>query len=263
VTAMQWLRLLDPAQFLVFTLILVRVSGLVMTAPIYGTTDVPTQVRVLLAFVLALLVAPGQLGHLAPAPETLIQYLLLVASELLVGVSLGMGIVILFSGIEVAGHLIGYTGGLMAAEIFDPTQQSNVSLFSRLLFLLVLAIFVAIGGHRIVMAGLLDTFRIVPPGSACAPDSLFQMLIDLVSQSFALGIRAAAPLVTALLLANLVLGLIGRTLPQLNILVVGFGINTMLASGALFLSLGAAAWVFADQIGSAVEAIVQAIGSKQ
>ena len=134
-------------------------------------------------------------------------------------------------------------------------------LFSRLLSLLVLAIFVAIGGHRIVMAGLLDTFQTIPPGSACAPDSLFQTLIDLVTQSFALGIRAAAPLVTALLLANLVLGLISRTLPQLNVLVIGFGLNTMLASGALILSLGTAAWVFGDQIGSAVEAVVRALGS--
>jgi flagellar biosynthetic protein FliR len=258
---MQWLRLLDPAGFLVFTLILTRVSGLVMTAPIYGTSDVPTQVRVLLAFVLALLVAPSQLGHLAPAPETLIQYLLLVGSELLVGVALGMGIVILFSGMEVAGHLIGYTGGLMAAEVFDPGQQTDVPLFARLLGLLVLAIFVAIGGHRIVMAGLLDTFQIIPPGNVVAPESLFQTLVDLVTQSFALGIRAAAPLVTALLLANLVLGLISRTLPQLNILVIGFGLNTMLASGALILTLGAAVWLFADQIGSAVDAVVRGLGT--
>ena len=65
---MQWFRFFDPAGFLVFTLILMRVSGLVMTAPIYGTSDVPTQVRVLLAFVLALLVAPSQLGARPPPP---------------------------------------------------------------------------------------------------------------------------------------------------------------------------------------------------
>jgi flagellar biosynthesis protein FliR len=258
---MQWLRFLDPAGFLVFTLILSRVSGLVMTAPIYATTDVPTQVRVLLAFTLALLVAPSQLGHAAPAPETLVQYLLLVGSELLVGVALGMGIVILFSGAEVAGHLIGYSGGLMAAEVFDPGQQTDVPLLARLLGLLVLAIFVAIGGHRMVMAGLLDTFHTIPPGKMVAQDSLFAAMVDLVTQSFALGIRAAAPLVTALLLANLVLGLIGRTLPQLNILVIGFGMNTMLASGALILTLGTTVWVFGDQIGSAIETVVRGLGS--
>jgi len=260
---MQWLRYLDPAQFLLFTLILTRVSGLVMTAPIYGTTDIPTHIRALLALSLAVLVAPSQFGRAAPDPATLIQYLLLVGSELLVGVALGMGIVILLSGIEVAGQLIGYTGGLLAAEIFDPSQESNVSIFSRLLFLLVLAIFVAIGGHRMVMAGLLDTFQTIPPGSTAAPDSLSETLIDLVTQSFALGIRAAAPIVTAMLLANLVLGLIGRTLPQLNILVVGFGINAMLMLGAMILSLGAAAWVFEDQIGSALDAVLGALGSRQ
>ncbi|MGQ9575389.1 MAG: flagellar biosynthetic protein FliR [Thermoguttaceae bacterium] len=260
---MDWPLLLDPGKFVLFALILTRLSGLVMIAPIYGTSGVPAQVRALVAVALAWLILPSQWGQSVPQPATLVHFLLLVGSELVVGLSLGLALVVLLSGIELAGQLIGQTGGLMAAEVFDPTQASEVPLLSRLLSLVLLAIFVAIGGHRIVMGGLLDTLQTIPPGSAAAPSSLLDTLVMLVSQSFALGIRAAAPALTALLLANLLLGLIGRTLPQLNILVVGFGLNTLLALGALLVSLGAAVRVFEEPIAAAVQAVLQELGTGQ
>ncbi len=260
---MDWLQQLDPAKFILFTLVVTRVSGVVMTTPIYGTTDVPTHVRALLAMAIAILVVPSQWARSVPYPGSMIQYMVLVGSELLIGLSLGLGVVILLSGIELAGQMIGQVSGLLIAEIFDPTQGSDVSIFSRLLSLLALAIFVLIGGHRMVMGGLLDTFQAIPPGSAAVPISLSETLVVLITQSFALGIRAAAPLVTALLLAHLVLGLIGRTLPQLNILVVGFGLNTMLTFAALMLSLGAALWAFEDQIEGTLGAVLQVVGGRQ
>ena len=120
-----------------------------------------------------------------------------------------------------AGELIGQASGLTIAEVFDPALDENVPLFSRLMFLVTVSVFVCLGGHRMVMAGLLDTFRTIPPGSGAIPGSLAEGFVTLVSQSFSLGIRAAAPAVTALLLATLILGLIGRTLPQLNVLTLG------------------------------------------
>jgi flagellar biosynthesis protein FliR len=255
---MDWLAQLDLGKFLLFTLILTRVSGLVMTAPIYGTTDIPMQVRALLGVVLAVLILPSQWNVSVAYPETILNYLVFLGSELVVGLSLGLGVVILFAGIEAAGQVMAQVSGLSIAEVFDPSQEQNVSVFSRLLFLVTLAIFVTIGGHRMVMAGLLDTFQSIPPGSAAMPESLAETFVTLVTQSFSLGIRAAAPLVAALLLSNLVLGLIGRTLPQLNILVIGFGLNSLLTFGALCLSIGAAAWVFEDQVAPALEAVLEA-----
>ena len=243
-------------QFLVFTLVLTRVSGLVMTAPIYGTSEVPMQVRGLLAFALALLIAPTQLGTSFPDPGSLANYLVFVGSELLVGVTLGLGVVILFSGMQLAGDLLGRISGTMLADIYDPASGNSIPLFSHLLHYVALAVFVCIGGHRIVMAGLLDTFQSIPPGHAGLPDSLTETFVTLVTQSFVLGLRAAAPVVTSLLLANLILGLIGRTLPQLNILAVGFGLNALLTFGVLILSLGAAVWVFQQHLDPTLETLL-------
>ena len=254
---MDWLEHLDAQKFLLFTLILTRVSGLCVTAPIYGAQEVPTQIRALVAFALALLVSPTQWGATVPYPGSLVQWLVLVGGELLVGMSLGIGVIVLFSGIGLAGQMVGQASGLQAAEVFDPSQGDNVSVFSRLFSMLALAVFVLIGGHRILMAGLLDTFQAIPPAGMTLPIPLAEKFVTLVTLSFSLGVRAAGPVIASLLVANLVLGLIGRTVPQLNILVIGFGMNILLTIGVLTLSLGGAVWLFQEEVEPVVEKIVQ------
>jgi flagellar biosynthesis protein FliR len=261
---MEWLQQIEAGKFLLFTLVLTRVSGLLMTAPIYGTQDIPLQVRVLFAFALSVVVLPTQWSVTVPNPDNLLLYALAIGSELVIGLSLGMGITILLSGIQLAGHLVDQVSGMLIAETFDPMQGENTSLVSQLLFFLTVAIYVSIGGHRLAMAGLLDTFQAIPPGSAAMPShALTDTLVTLVVQSFDLGFRAAAPVVAALLLANVVLGLIARALPQLNLFVLGFGLNAMLALGILGISIGAAVWVFEDQIEPTVNAVLVAVRSRQ
>lgn len=256
---MDWLVQLDVDKFLLFTLVLTRVSGLTVTAPIYGSQEVPMQVRALLAFALALLIVPTQWDVPLAYPGTMLNYLVFVGAELLVGLCLGLGITILFSGIQLAGTVIGQVGGLMVANILDPSAGEQVSLFSRLLHLLAMVVFVSIGGHRMVMAGLLDTFQSIPPGSAAIPVSMAHTLVALLTQSFVLGVRAAAPAVVAILLSTLVMGLIGRTLPQLNILAVGFGLNSMLTFGVLAIALGAGVMVFQDQVEPTITMLLDAL----
>jgi flagellar biosynthetic protein FliR len=256
---MDWLNHLDTEKFLVFTLVLTRVSGLMMTAPLYGTKEVPSQVRVLLALVVALLVMPSQWNVTFAYPGTTLNYLAIVAGELVVGVCMGLGIQLIFRGLEMAGELIAYVGGLMMAETLDPGQDMNVPLFSRFLYLLALAIFLTVGGHRMVMAGLLDTFQAIPPGLAVFTQSITEAFVTLIAESFSLAIRAAAPAIVSLLLASVVMGLIGRTVPQLNVMNLGFALNAMLTFGVLFLTLGAALWAFHAQIEPTLETIYDAL----
>ena len=244
--------------FTLLTFIFARVAGLSLTAPIYGTNDVPFRVRVLLAAALTLLIAPLQ-GQLSAHFAGPLEYLALLSCEAALGACLGLGILVLIHGMTLAGGLVGQASGLGIAEVFDPALEENVPLFSRLLFLLATCVFLCIGGHRLVMAGLLDTFQTIPAGSGHLPASLAHAFTTLVSLSFSLGVRAAAPVVTSLLLATLILGMIGRTLPQVNILAVGLGLNSLLAFAALALSVAVAAWAFADQVQPAMETLFDAI----
>lgn len=244
---------------ILFALVFARVAGLTMTAPIFGTKDAPMQVRVLLAVAFALLIAPIE-WHAAAIPfGSLANLVAMLAVEVAIGACLGLGVLVLIHSMTLAGEMIAQASGLGIAEMFDPTIEENVSQFSRLMFLAAVTIFLCIGGHRMVMAGLLDTFQTIPPGNGVPPGTLADGFTTLVAMSFSLGVRVAAPVVTSLLLATLVLGLIGRTLPQLNIFALGFGLNSLLAFAALALTFGAAAWTFQDQIQPAMQTIFDAL----
>ncbi len=259
---MDALALLNVEKFLVFTLVLTRTSGVLIATPIFGSTQAPATVRALIALTLAVLIMPSQWFATLPYPGSLLVYAAVLGGELLIGLILGLGISILLGGMQMAGDMMSRVGGLTLADVFDPTTSTNVPLFSQLFSLLSTALFLIIGGHRLLLGGLLDTFSVIPPGGSgalflgtagggsgpglLAP--LVETILVLITQSFHLAIRAAAPVMTAVLLATLVLGLISRTLPQLNVMVVGFGLNAMITFGVLFLSLGAALLVFQDQI---------------
>lgn len=249
---------LGLSQFILFTLVLARVSGLMLIAPVFGAPEVPVQVRALLAVALTLVLMPVQWGTLPSVPQTLPPYLLLIGSELAIGLLLGLAVQIMFSGIQLAGQVIGQVSGLALADVFNPSFDANIPLFSQLLYLTTLAVYLLVGGHRLLVQGLLDTFAAMPAGTAAMPDAA-GALTALVTQSFDLGLRAAAPATMALLLATLVMGLISRTLPSLNILAFGFGLNTMVTLGALAFSLGGIAWVFQQQLEPAIDTMLDAV----
>jgi len=240
------LELFLTGRFIVFTLVLARISGMIIIAPIFGTLSLPRQVRAFLAVAIALLVTPVYLNTSLPPVTELATYGRLMANEVAIGLLLGLGVTIMFSGIQVAGQIVSQMSGLSLSDVFDPGFDEKVSMFTNLFHMLTMAVFVAIGGHRIMIEAVLKTFNWAPPGHAVLGETYVDVLTNLMTQSFALGIHAAAPLLIALFLSTIVLGLIGRTLPQINIIAVGFGINSLLTLAMTLLSLGAIAWTFQE-----------------
>ncbi len=256
---MAWLETLYLNPFVLFTFVLARVSGIVTTAPIFTGDHIPVRVRAMLAVSLALLLTPLQWGKPIAQLENLPDYAILMAGELLIGVVLGLGVMILMSGLQLAGQVIAQMSGMALADVLSPGTDAEVPLFSNMLYMVAMAVFVVIGGHRVLLDALLHTFVSLPIGHGPATESLGQLVVTLMSASFALGIRAAAPAMVALLLATLVLGLVGRTLPQLNILVLGFGVNSLVTMGALIVSIGAIAWLFQDYFEPTLQAAISAL----
>lgn len=194
--------MLTTDRFLVFTLVLTRISGLLFATPVIGTKEAPMTVRALISFALAVLIMPSQWSVALPYPGGVLVYVVIIAAELMIGLVLGMGITIMIGGMQMAGDMMSRVGGLTLSEVLDPTTQASVPIFSQFLSLLSAALFVIIGGHRLLMGGLLDTFQAIPPGgcvaaflgpSGSAPASLeglVDMLVVLLTQSFHIGIRA-------------------------------------------------------------------------
>lgn len=235
-------------QMVVYSLVLARVSGLVATAPVFGPHDLPLKIRLLVAMALSAVLAPVQAADSAAAPQESLDYLLCLGSELIVGVALGIGLMLLLAAMQLAGQIISQMSGMSLADVFNPSLGSEASLYSQLLYFFALAVFVAIGGQRLLVGALLETFSQIPPGTASLDNRLPETLTLLLGQSFSLGVRAAAPAATALLLATLVLGLLSRTLPQLNALTFGFGVNALVTMAVLSLSLAGIGWAFQEQL---------------
>ncbi len=258
---MTWLNELLTTHLVVFTLVLARVGGVVMTAPLFSLLTLPANVRAALTCALALLVAPAQIDAVTVLPHGNLAWLAALGAEAMIGMALGLGTAIIVAGAQMAGQLTAQLSGLSLAEVFDPALETNVSVLSHLLGLFTLVVYLGIGGHRWLMAGLLDTFRALPLGGESVPQAVTELLITLVNESFSLGLRAAMPAVVALLLASLILALVGRTLTQLNVLSVGFGLNALVAFSVLAISLGSTAWLFEEQLQGAMTAVVDELTS--
>lgn len=258
---MDWLAQLNLSlhSLLVFSLVLIRVSGVVLVGAPLGSAEVPTNVRVLLAFAVALLITPVQLSSPIAWPASLLGYLVLIGGELLLGLTLGFGVMLLFSGVQFAGAVISQLSGMSLGDVYNPGVDASIPLFSHLLYLASLAIFLILGGHRMVMSGLLDSFAAFPLGGLSVPDTLGEMVVTLLVQSFSLGVRTAAPATAALLLATLVMGVISRTLPQLNVMAFGFGLNALTTFGILSISFGGMAWLFQDEIEPVLQTVFAAL----
>lgn len=252
---------LSPDRFVLFVLVLTRISGVVMVAPVLGTRAAPPAVRVALAMGLTLLVLPSQLEIAVQAPATMAGLLVVMLGEAIIGLSIGLGIMILFSGIHLAGNIIGQMSGAQVADIFDPTFNQSVPIYAQLFDVIAMAVFVIIGGHREVIDALLATFQHMPLGGGGFNAGIADALVNVVTLSFSTGIRAAAPAMVALLLAVLILSLLTRTLPQLNIFAVGFNVYSMVAMSIVSITLGGIIWAFQDEVTPALDMIQAALYS--
>lgn len=245
------------SQLVLLTLIFIRVAGIVLIAPIFGTNEIPPVVRALLAFAIAVVVWPVQIASAAaPAPTTLIDFGLMIAAESLIGLTLGLGVMLLFSAFQLTGHIIGQLSGMSLGDVFNPGLDDNVPLFSHFLYLVTLTVYATIGGHRLLLAALLDGFVAVPPGAAVVSLDTADLMTTLLTQSFDIGIRAAAPATVALLLAIVVVGLVGRSLPQLNIMALGFGFNAVVTFLVLGVSLVGVGRLLQDNLEPLLEQLV-------
>jgi len=242
-------------QFLIFVLVLTRLGSLLMSLPMLGTATVPWQVRALLGVGISLMLTPLFWGQPVPQPENMVALGALLAREAILGLALGLAVMILLSAMQLAGQIISQTSGMTLADVANPTFDTSVPVFSQILEMLAVAIFFLVGGHRHVIDALLQSFTWMPPGQGRLPDGLVEALSQITAKSFELGIRAAAPVMVALLLATLVVALISRTLPQLNAVVVGLNFNSLITLGVFALCLGSAAWVFQDELTHVVDSL--------
>lgn len=238
----------------VFLLIVMRLAGMFMFQPVFGAVSLPVRVRLLLVLVLAAVLAPvAELS--SAAPDTPAEVALALGSELLLGALIGMVVRLCLLGLELAGQLIAQESGMGFAQVVDPASGGTVDVLSAAYTQLGLVVYLIIGGHRMLVSACLDTFAAMP--LLARPQGLaagFDLLVNVLTQGTLLAVRVAAPVVIALFIINVALGFISRTVPQMNITVLGFGLKGMV----LFVIAALALPVSMEAFG---ETVIDAIGS--
>jgi flagellar biosynthetic protein FliR len=195
-------------------------------------------------------------------PRTLIEYAWTAVGELGLGFVLGLGMLTILSGLQIAGELVDQQTGLSLGEIANPGLNISGSATGQFLFLFattVLLVMQPTGYHLQLLSALMETFRSIPLGQAFVTTQAIDLLRDLVHQSIVLGLQIAAPLLAAMSLVALTMGFLGHSVPQINVLVVGFPIRASTSLLVLVASVSGIARHVSDVVPQVIDSLRQAL----
>lgn len=214
----QWSQLLWPMG---------RITGLLLTMPIFSTAMVPTRVKIIFMLVLAFVCAPW-----IPEDLTLTHfqgiYLVYLLQELLRGVVMGFILLIVFQAFVLAGQILAMQSGMGFAVMVDPASRASVPLVSQFYLFLVSLIFLSLNGHLALLDALLESFKILPPGKGSMSTSTLWQVITFSGWMFKEALLIALPAVFSLLIVSLSFGVMARVAPQLNIFALGFPVTLLM-----------------------------------
>ena len=227
-----------------FMLVVGRAGGLMVSAPFWGSRVVPVVVRVWIAILLAVSTYP--LVRTAPQAGgiTIVSLLFALAGEILLGLVLGWLAQLMFSGMRLAGQEIEIKTGLGLIQLVDPNEGGHSGLFSALFELIAGLLFFAMNGHHLLVQALWSSYKVFPLAGAKFAPSLLEGLVSSAGEIFAIALRVSAPVVIGLLLSDIILGLIGRAIPQMNVFIAAQPLQFGLAMLLLLLAMPALVWFF-------------------
>lgn len=212
-------------QFQAFLIVTSRVAGFVGAIPVFSSAQTPARIKVSLTVLLALILFPVMQSAVADLTLTTTTFGLLVVSEALLGLLLGLVARLIFTAVEFGATVIGFQMGFAAANVFDPQNQRQVALISQFQNVFSILIFLAINGHHMFLQTAVLSYDLLPPGQLNLSGEAVPYLMELSSHMFALGVQFSAPVLTVLLLSGLILGILARVFPQLNVFLISFPIN--------------------------------------
>lgn len=203
---------------------LARILALVASAPVFNNRAQPNRFRLIVGLAITVALLPV-LPPMPPVPAGSWVGFVILAQQILIGLLLGFTLRIAFAAIDVAGELIGMQMGLSFAVFYDPQNAGQTPVLAEFLGLITTLIFLAMNGHLLALSVLAESFRLLPVSAMPIHSGGIAVFLAWSSTLFSAGLLLALPLITALLIANLAMGVLARVAPQLNIFAVGFPVT--------------------------------------
>lgn len=220
---------------------LFRIGGFFVTAPFWGHRVIPVKIKVVLVLSLGLVVGPAITSHGPIVPISIWMLAGWGLHELAIGGLIGICFSVLFWGVRMAGDLVSLQMGFAIANVIDPNSAQQVSLIGEFKYIIAMIIFLILDGHHLMIGALVDTYRVIPIGSGHFGVEVYEQLVRLSATVFVTAVKMAAPVMVTLLLTDVSLGIVARTVPQMNIFIVGFplkiGIGLLMLGASLPLAM--------------------------
>ncbi|MBB5020449.1 flagellar biosynthetic protein FliR [Chitinivorax tropicus] len=214
----------------------VRILALIGTDPVFGSRSIPAPYKIGFAVLITLALMP--ILPTMPAVSPFSAYgLLVMTQQVIIGMAMGLVMRVVFTAIEMAGHLAGLQMGLGFAMFFDPTHGTQVPVVSQITSLFGILTFFALDGHLVVLATLVQSFQVLPIQLTPLSAGAFKLMFKWGEQIFIMGLTLSMPVVAALLVANMAIGVMTRASPQFNLFAVGFPLTMGIGFVAFYFSL--------------------------
>ncbi|MCX8117510.1 MAG: flagellar biosynthetic protein FliR [Desulfobacterota bacterium] len=217
--------------------VVVRVAPIVFLMPLFQSRNVPQRVKAAITLILSLVLFPSVAIEETAFPSEPVGFGLLVFSEMAIGLVLGLSIRMVFAGLQLAGEIAGTQMGFGMARVMDPQFGSESTVMTEFYFLIGLLLFLSVDGHHWFFRALAQSFQLIRPGGIHLQEGLFDQFLRLSGRMFVLAIQIVAPLLAILLLIKIALGIIARTMPQMNLLMASFPLTIGLGLIMIGLSL--------------------------
>ena len=229
--------ILTTEHIIVFTLVFLRISAMLVMIPVMGERSVPLRVKAGLAMLIALLVYPAIRSNMPPlrADAEIIALALAMTGEVMIGLTIGFAGRMIFAGIRFAGDMIGIQMGLSIVNVIDPVSSTQVSIMAEFQYLFAVLVYLAVDGHHMFISAILDSYRFTAPFAYQFSASLMQAILLFSKELFVTAVKICAPVMAVLLFSNVALGVVARTVPQINIFIVGMPLQV--ATGLIIIGL--------------------------
>jgi flagellar biosynthetic protein FliR len=227
----------SPREVIYFMLVLSRVAGIFAALPVFGGRRMPIRIKAITVLMITLVCFPTLSITIPQVPSDAFTLALLLFSEVMVGLTLAFITQIIFAAVEFSGQILGMQMGLTISSILDPSQGTQTQVMSVLQTLFATLLFLSLNIHHIFIRAIMDSFKVIPLGGWHLSGELVNFLVARTADIFIIGIRLAAPVMVALLLATVALGIMARAFPQMNIFMISMPLNIGLGMVILGMTL--------------------------
>lgn len=245
----------SDGQFVAALLLFTRVACMFLFAPVWNTPILPMRIKAVAALALTLsLVVSGAAGQIAP-PANAFLLAAMVAREVCVGMLVGFVAQLVFAAVQLGGEVVGGEMGYSMAAMMDPQLGSTVSPVTRIYFYVALLFYLAVGGDRLFIEAMVGNLSRLPLGDIRITGTLIQALVALTGEVYTLGIQLVAPVMVAMLCTGVLLGILARSVPQMNMLMLGYSLKIIVGLVVMGLMLPKWADTFLAALARSFEAV--------